>query len=293
MLRIVGWNPGPVLELPYRYARKGGGVAVEGVLEVTIGEVAGLPTDLDGIVLTADLQGRELLPPTRRNSTSPARNFREGRRLLGQVAAEALAGLSESSRLPAGDRLGVVLAGDFWAEPGCIRRGRSGDVRPVWEAFQHSRRWVVGVRGNHDVFREQPTAEAVGLFLLDGSSVTLDGIRFGGIGGVIGNPAKPRMRSEERFSALVCTVAQAGIDVLILHQGPSGDDESSRGNRAIRESLADVRDVLVVFGHCFWKRPFQDIGSGRQLINVDSRVIVLVRESWAAPNQPQKSAAPA
>jgi Icc-related predicted phosphoesterase len=259
-------------------------VAVEGALEITTCKVLGLPDGLDGIVLAADLQGRELLPPTRRNSTSPARNFREGRKLLGEVAAEAVARLSEAHQLPAGDRLGVVLAGDFWAEPGSVRRGRSGDVRPVWEAFREGRRWLVGVRGNHDVFRDQPTAEGAGMYLLDGSCVTLDGIRFGGVAGVIGNPGKPRMRAEERFTDLVRSVARQGVDVLVLYQGPRGDDERSRGSPAIREGLGELRDALVVFGHCFWRRPLQEIGSGRQLLNVDSRVIVLLREGWAAPD---------
>src|SRR5262249_34389584 len=96
-----------------------------------------------------------------------------------------------------------------------------------------------------------------------------------------GNPARPRTRSAERFTELIGDVARAGIDVLILHQGPRGDDEHSRGSEAIRESLDGLRDVVVVFGHCFWRRPLLDLGSGRQLINVDSRIVVLLREGWA------------
>jgi Icc-related predicted phosphoesterase len=239
---------------------------------------------LDGLVLASDLQGRELLPPTRRNPSSPARDFREGRRLLGEVAAEAVAGLSASGRLPAGDRLGVVLAGDFWAEPGCTLRGRSGDVRPVWEAFRRGRALVVGVRGNHDGFVAQPGDAGAGLHLLEGARVSLDGLAFGGVGGLTGNPVKPRTRSEERFTELVRSVARPGIDVLVLHQGPEGDDDLSRGNRAIREVVAELRDVLVVFRHCYWRRAIQDVGEGRWLVNVDSRVLVLLREGWTAPN---------
>jgi Icc-related predicted phosphoesterase len=273
-----------VSELDYRYARKGGGVAVRGRLAVETVAASGLPDALDGIVLTADLQGRQLLPATRNNPSSPARSFREGRKLLGEVVAGELTRLSASGRLPGDDRLGVVLAGDFWAEPGCIRRGRSGDVLPVWQAFREGRRWVVGVRGNHDILPEGAAAGEAGMYVLNGSSVTLDGLRFGGLGGVIGNPSKPRMRSEERFTEAIRSVVGSGVDVLVLHQGPAGDGASSPGSRAIRESLSGLRDALVVFGHCFWRRPIQDAGEGRQLVNVDSRVLVLLREGWMPPS---------
>src|SRR5207237_9699480 len=119
------------------------------------------------------------------------------------------------------------------AEAGRIRRGGLGDGRAVLEAFRTGRRWVVGVRGNHDSFEEPESAAAAGMHLLDGSSVTLDGIRLGGVGGVIGNPSKPRMRSEERFMELIRSATGSGIDILVLHEGPEGDDEHARGSRAI------------------------------------------------------------
>lgn len=284
MLALGELNPEPLLRLAYRHARKGGGEAVQGVLPVFTLGTSGLPAELDGIVLAADLQGRELLPPTRRNAGSQARNFREGRRLLGEVAAEQVAGLSAADRLPPPERLGVVLAGDLWAEPGSIRRGRSGDVRPVWEAFRACGRWVAGVRGNHDVFPERPTDPGDGLHVLDGNAVTLDGLRLGGIGGVIGNPSNPRTRTEERFTELVRGVIAAGLDLLVLHNGPEGDGGFARGSPAVREAVGEFGGVLV-FGHCYWRDPIQHPTPGPWLVNVDSRIVVLLREGWRPPNQ--------
>jgi hypothetical protein len=86
---------------------------------------------------------------------------------------------------------------------------------------------VVGVRGNHDFFVDQPADAGAGLHRLEGTRLTLDGLVFGGVGGVIGNPSKPRTRSEERFTQLVRSVARGGIDVLVLHQGPEGNDDLS------------------------------------------------------------------
>jgi len=61
----------------------------------------------------------------------------EGRRLLGEAAAEHLRRLCDRGGLPAANRLGVVLAGDFWAEPGCTRRGGGWErAGSVWSAFR-------------------------------------------------------------------------------------------------------------------------------------------------------------
>jgi len=277
MLNLSTTDPEQLDQIAYRYARRGGGTAVEGMLSISTLKVGGLPINVDGIVLAADLQGRELLPPTRRNSSSPARNFREGRRLLGEVAAEQIAKLSSAGLLPSGDRLGICLAGDMWAEPGAIRRGQSGDVRPVWEAFRKCSRWVAGVRGNHDVFVPTDSDANHGLHMLDGNFVDLDGLRLGGVGGIIGNPAKQRTRTEARFTHLIAEVISQSVDMLILHEGPRGNDPKSRGNEAIRQALSKFPG-LVIFGHSWWHNPIQRSDAGSWFVNVDSRMLVLLRE---------------
>jgi len=279
VLTLGEFKAEPLLELPYRHAPKGGGMAVGAILRLCTLSTVGLPPALDGIILAADLQGRELLPPNDKNPGSPARNFREGRRLLGEVAAERIAALSAAGRLPPPERLGVVLAGDLWAEPGSFRRGRSGDVRPVWAAFRACGRWVAGVRGNHDVFLGKSTDPGDGLHMLNGTTIPLDGLRLGGVGGVIGNPSNPRTRTEERFTGLVRELTATGLDLLVLHHGPQGDGRFARGSRAVREAV-DVFGGVVVFGHCYWPDPIQHLPGGPWLVNVDSRVVVLLREGW-------------
>lgn len=276
MIKPAASPPVLLLEFPYRCARKGGGVATEGMLPILALEAAGLPESLDGLILAADLQGRELLPPTRRNADSPARNFREGRRLLGEVAAERIADLSRAGRLPPADRLGIVLAGDLWAEPGTVRRGRSGDVRPVWRAFRECGRWVAGVRGNHDVFLDAASDRGEGIHLLDAAAIELDGLRLGGVGGVIGNPTKQRTRTEARFTDLVRRLVADRVDLIVLHEGPAGTAAAARGSRAVRAAL-EGHAGLVVFGHCYWPVPLERTSDSGWLINVDSRVLVLLR----------------
>src|SRR5687768_14197501 len=99
-MRISNWDSTPISEIQYRYAQRGGSVVALGNLAITSATASGLPDDLEGLVLTADLQGREMLPPTRRASTAPTRLYREGRRLLGEVVADHLATLCDGGRLP-------------------------------------------------------------------------------------------------------------------------------------------------------------------------------------------------
>jgi 3',5'-cyclic-AMP phosphodiesterase len=264
----------------YLYAAKGGGAVAKGLLAVTVCPTDGLPDELNGVILTADLQGRELLPPTKNNPTAPSRALREGDRLLGQVVAARLTELSAQGRLPAGDRLGVILAGDLWAIPGCTRRGGRGDVRPVWEAFRSGRRWVAGVRGNHDVFVPRPTDAADGLHVLNGTTVQLDGLTIGGVGGVICHSGKPESLRAEKFLDKLREATAGGVDMLVTHAGPDGATPDLRGSAEIRAAVAGLAGRLMVFGHCHWHAPVEQMPGGPLLLNVDSRVSVLVRKEW-------------
>jgi|TARA_R110000851_G_scaffold95521_1_gene207502 hypothetical protein len=93
----------------------------------------GLPDHVKGIVLTSDLQGRE----------AGGQN-----RLLGVSVAEALVGLSREGLIPAPDA--VFLCGDLYDYPDCHKRGGTGPVDEVFQAFSAMTPEVVGVLGNHD-----------------------------------------------------------------------------------------------------------------------------------------------
>lgn len=173
-MRVIDWSPTPIHEVPYRLAGQSGRVETASLL-VTVATVESLPDGLDALVLTSDLQGREWLTPPGGEA-----------RLLGEVVAEELAILAELGTLPSAGRVGVLLAGDFYAKPDLAAgRGGSGDVRLVWEAFRARFRWVCGVAGNHDRFGTTPSDLAAltslpGVNYLDGDLATLDGLRVGG-----------------------------------------------------------------------------------------------------------------
>jgi hypothetical protein len=281
-MRILDWDPTPLHEVPYLVARPGGGATDRATLAITRATIEGLPAALDGLVLTADLQGRERLPPTNRQRRAGTELGREGRRLLGQVAAEHLRRLGDHGDLPPADRLGVVLAGDFWAEPGSTRRGGLGKVGPVWAAFGGTGRWVAGVLGNHDQFDgPRPTHGDAGaaprVTLLDGDIIAPDSCRLAGVGGIIGDPVKPNRKSERRYLGLLEDVLGAQPDIVLLHESPDVADRGCRGKPSIRDCLLRHPPTLVVCGHCHWPYPVQTLTNGTQVCNVDARLIVAVR----------------
>jgi Icc-related predicted phosphoesterase len=277
-MRITDWSFQPIHEVPFLNARPGGGSCEERVLAITTAKISGLPEPLAGLVLTADLQGRELLPPTNRQRRAGTHRPREGRRLLGEVAAEQLRRLSDRGELPEASRLGVVLAGDFWSEPGCTRRGGLGKVGPVWSAFGGASRWVAGVLGNHDQYEYSGSASGSKIALLDGNTVELDGFRVGGVGGIIGDSFKPRRKSEHRYLELLEGILVSQPDLVVLHEPPEGTDPVCRGKSVIRDCLLRHPPTLLVCGHCHWPRPLDTLPNGTQVCNVDSRLIVALRE---------------
>jgi hypothetical protein len=240
-MRILDWSPIPLHEVPYLVARPGEGVTDRATLAVTRATVAGLPAALDSLVLTAYLQGRECLPPTNRQRRAGTHRDREGRRLLGQVAAEHLRRLCDRGDLPAPNKLGVLLAGDLWAEPGSTRCGRLGKVGPVWAAFGGTARWVAGVLGNHGQYDgprpEDGNARAARrVAVLDGGAVELNGARLAGVGGIIGDPVKLRRKSERRYLELREAALRGRPDLVVLHEspGPPFAPTEIRGQRAPR-----------------------------------------------------------
>jgi Icc protein len=256
MIRIESIEAQPIAELRYLNARSGGGTEVSRlpVLRADVGE---LGDELDAIVCCSDLQGVV------------------AGQLLGVAVVELLAGLAERRVLPPSARTGVVLAGDLYSVPAANKRGGFGDVATVWLAFAEVFPWVVGVAGNHD---DVSGVAGIGehVHLLDGATVMVDGLRIGGVGGIIGNPRKPGRRADEDQLALISTVLEQPCDLLVLHEGPHGESNDDQpGNAAIRE-LVDVGETaLTVCGHSHWDEPLAERAGG-QILNVDARVVVLV-----------------
>jgi hypothetical protein len=280
-MQITHWNPTPIHTIRYRYARKGGGATEVGTLAITTAVANGLPASLGGLVLTADLQGRELIAP-KPHHTAPHRLVgREGKEMLGEVAARELARVCADGLLPEAGQLGVVLAGDFWSEPGSTRRGGIGGVGPAWGAFRERFRWAAGVLGNHDRL-DAEEEWGLDVCVLDGDVVELDGLRIGGVGGIIGHPDKWQRKSETEFRAVLADVLAEAPDLVVLHGGPDVPEFGCLGHPAIREVLLDHPPTLVVCGHCYWPEPLRALPNGTQVANVDSRLIVLCNHATAS-----------
>jgi len=268
-VRILDWSPSLIHEVSYRFAGQSGRAETASLL-VTRATVESLPDGLDAIVLTSDLQGREW--PSRSGMAA---------RLLGEVVAEELALLADLGTLPPADRVGVLLAGDFYAKPDLAAgRGGSGDVRVVWEAFRTRFRWVCGVAGNHDRFGTGPSdlaafASFAGVIYLDGDVTNLDGLHVAGVGGIVGKASRDFRRTEDDYQATLNRLLLQEPDIVIVHGGPDIPGVNLRGSELVRSCLLEASPTLLVCGHCHWDTPLQVLANGTQVCNVDARVVVL------------------
>lgn len=254
----------PIHQIPFiSYSPSGVGI-VHRVLPVLLAKVDSLPDGLEAIIATSDLQG---IDPT-------------NHRLLGHLVSEELENLAESGKIPSPQTTGVILAGDFYAK--IDKRGGVGDVREVWQAFSRRFRWVVGVGGNHDSFGKTPQEiqafqNRQDIHYLDGDVTCLDGIHIAGISGIIGKTTKPFRRSEEDFKKLVQELLNESPDILILHEGPNDAEARLMGNESIRGELTRGSNLLVICGHSHWRVPMTAMSKGVQVLNVDTRVVVMTK----------------
>lgn len=272
LLQLLHVERRPALQIESFSAAPGGGQTMHRPVPVLVAPTTGLPEGVDCVYITSDLQGRERADVAVHQ-----------RRLTGLAVAETLARQAEAVGLPHPDRSGVVLAGDLFAYADLRRRGGLGDVQEVWRAFGERFRWVVGVAGNHDTFegRADVTDALEGVSrcaVLDGAWVQRDGLRLGGVSGVIGAAGKPWRRDPAHFERL-CRALPPDLDVLIFHQGPDIPREDLPGHELARQVLRAHRLTapLVVCGHVHWREPLATLPHGQQVLNVDARVVALVR----------------
>lgn len=269
-MRILVLDDEPLHEVMYLEAAPRGGSAPRR-LPIVRGRVDRLPDGLDALLVASDLQG--VAPSWMAGGQSV---------LLGEVLAGELERLAGEGLVPPMAGVGVILAGDLYSAPAGDKRGASGDVRDVWLAFASVCRWVVGVAGNHDRFGSEREARRFrgepGIYLLDGETVALDGLRIGGVSLIIGNPARPGRRSEDDFLASLQRVLDEQPDLVILHEGPDGN-AGQPGNPQIRARLAAGAAALAICGHDHWREPLAELATrGRdsvQVLNVDARAVLL------------------
>lgn len=268
-LEITHIDAEPIESIPSVNAAPGGRSIEYTFVPIYKAYVEGLPESLDGLLVTSDLQGYD-------TDRVPVQQ----RRLLGHVIAEHVDALSEELDLPETSNMGALLAGDFYAIPTLDKRGGLGNVDGVWGSFLDRFRWVSGVSGNHDQFGGQCDFEVfegrANCHPLHGRVVELDGLRVGGISGIIGKSRKPWRCSPKEWERMATWVLEQEPDIFILHQGPENPVKRRKGHALVNEVLARFdHQPLVIFGHCRWPEVVSRLASGAQLLNVDYRAVVL------------------
>ena len=203
--------------------------------------------------------------------------------------------LCAAALLPPLGTVGILLCGDLhaWAD----KRGGSGDVRGVWKAFARRCAFVAGVAGNHDKFGESPRDLAKfrqerAVHFLDGDCAEVAGARIAGISGVIGNPRRPFRRDEPAFVDAVARLCALRPDFLLMHDGQDVPTLNLKGNPAVRVVLEKAGPELVIRGHAHWDPPLVELAGGTQVLNVDSRVVLLTQEE-PPPSDRRGGAGPA
>jgi hypothetical protein len=111
-----------------------------------------IPDELEGIVVTADLQGIVPHPLTQKPE------------LMGLAVVDQLVDLYLDGLIPSPARMAAVLAGDFSAL--AETRGGFGCVAEAWQVFASRFAQVIGVAGNHDNVRQVSRGQGT---LLDGN----------------------------------------------------------------------------------------------------------------------------
>lgn len=235
-------------------------------LPIHLGEIHGLSTDLDCLIIASDLQG----------------NVEEDGqyRLLGEALPEFLKLLFEVE-LPDINRekTGVLLCGDLFALP--EKRGGHGDAKPVWRAFNEHFAWVAGVAGNHDDLGTKAEIEAFqreeGIFYLDHHVKKVGDLKIGGLSGVIGQSVRPNRLAESTYLSHLKKLLLKQPDILLVHQGPlhPQSPREREGSDAIRVLLESSPPNTICCGHDHWAQPHVLYANGSQVLNADARCFVL------------------
>jgi hypothetical protein len=88
-------------------------------------------------------------------------------------------------------------------------------------------------------------------------------------------------RTRKAYKRALQEVLRARPKILVLHEGPCLKEIGLLGNRFIRNLLCteQFEDLLVICGHQHWETPLASLQSGIQILNVDSRTVLLYPKS--------------
>jgi Icc-related predicted phosphoesterase len=275
-VKITKLKIDPIENYPYWIVQTGymdekGNREIEKVnLPILLGAISDLGQDLDAIVATSDLQG--------------IIKDNDIEYLLGIKLPEFLS-MFIQLELPNIDtkKIRVILCGDLYAN--LDKRGGRGDVKDVWREFNKYFKWVIGVAGNHDDFGETKEFEAFkkedNIYYLHGQIKEIDKIKFGGISGIIGRTDKPQRVEEKAYLITLKKLLVKQPSMILLHQSPNALDEAieHEGNEEIRKIIEGSPSNLIFCGHSHWKKPIITFNNDTQIVNLDGRVVILIKDS--------------
>ncbi|WP_318493290.1 metallophosphoesterase family protein [Photobacterium leiognathi] len=215
-------------------------------------EASGLPEGLNTIVATSDLQGRV-----------------DGQ-LLGYKLIEKLLMLQKCE----GHIDLLLLAGDLYDDESLKKLGATGPVTNLLNAFALNFDCVIAAHGNHDEVQADKLNSS--LIVLDGEVGNLMGLKVGGVCGVIGKPTKNQRKSPDVFFKAFDRVISKS-DLIVMHQSPRGESPGQKGDEHTAEIMRNKGHSLIVSGHCNWGESHISLMGRNQILNVDSKVIVIKR----------------
>ena len=266
----------PIEQFSYKVVAQGGRdakgnrVIKEESLPIYLGSIKNAKLEaIEYLIIASDLQGNVL--------------EQEEPKLLGEVLPEFLDLLFEI-KFEKVDRnkVGVFLCGDLFAR--LDKRGGLGDVKNVWRAFNSKFGFVVGVAGNHDDFGESDEFERFireeGIYYLHNQVKKVKKIKIGGISGIIGRPEKPFRNDETSHLKELKKLLLKQPDFILLHEGPNNLDPKLQGNDKIRTTIEQSKKNVIFCGHNHWDCILVEKENGTQILNVDSKCIILKIEKW-------------
>lgn len=254
----------PYLEVSGQHSKDGKAIIQHKELPVFEGQFFNPKATIDLLIICSDLQGM-----VKKNDDYS---------LLGETVPsflKTLIGIEYEEKEI--NKIGVLLCGDLYTS--LEKRGASGDVRKVWKSFKNEFNWVIGVAGNHDTFgtteERVEFLKAEDIHLLHNEILEQDLMQIGGIGGIIGRSDKINRMGESEYLNALRRMLKKDLDIILLHETPDFPQNECIGNSKIRETIEKAPASFICAGHCHWSSSLVELQNKSQVLNVDSKVILL------------------
>ncbi|MBL7825245.1 MAG: metallophosphoesterase, partial [Saprospiraceae bacterium] len=106
--------------------------------------------------------------------------------------------------------------------------------------------------------------------------------QIAGISGIIGRPEQPNRMTQDDFLAALKQLLLRHPEFILLHEGPDYPPKNLDGNSEIRSVIEKSPANLIFCGHRHWPTPLINLKNGTQIVNVDKRVVILLKDSTFA-----------